>query len=141
MASYANNCSILASGRDLFSKVSGYLDDLPHFFTARQLRVQPTKFSAALFTNWTIEYSLKLDVKVDGIIQAVYRQESITTFKDFLPVNSVLVVKSPSKVDEELGCQRSNRKYAKLLPATLLSLGGFYGKIFYLLVNNTSLFL
>ncbi|CAD7001794.1 unnamed protein product [Ceratitis capitata] len=58
----------MASGHDIddpCSKVNGYPADLFHFFSARQLRIQPTKSSATLCTSWTMEPRLELDVKID----------------------------------------------------------------------------
>ncbi|XP_049316536.1 uncharacterized protein LOC125779305 [Bactrocera dorsalis] len=49
------------------SKVNSYLSDLSRFLTARNLQLSPTKSTATIFTNWTKEYRLELDIAVDGV--------------------------------------------------------------------------
>ncbi|XP_053960945.1 uncharacterized protein LOC128865055, partial [Anastrepha ludens] len=58
----------MASGNDidgLCSKVNDYLARLSRFFTARNLKLSPTKSTATLFTTWTKEVKLPLQVHVD----------------------------------------------------------------------------
>ncbi|XP_037819861.1 uncharacterized protein LOC119609216 [Lucilia sericata] len=67
--SYADDCSILATGNsidDLCGLINSYLCDLSSFFHLRNLKISPTKSSATLFTTWTKEVGLELDVIVDG---------------------------------------------------------------------------
>ncbi|XP_046803859.1 uncharacterized protein LOC124419270 [Lucilia cuprina] len=67
--SYADDCSILATGNsidDLCGLINSYLCDLSSFFHLRNLKISPTKSSATLFTTWTKEVGLELDVTVDG---------------------------------------------------------------------------
>nr|XP_036223381.1 LOW QUALITY PROTEIN: uncharacterized protein LOC118681730 [Bactrocera oleae] len=48
------------------SKVNSYLSDLFRFFSARGLTLSPTKSTATIFTNWTKEYRLDLNILVDA---------------------------------------------------------------------------
>ncbi|XP_037827577.1 uncharacterized protein LOC119615640 [Lucilia sericata] len=67
--SYTDDCSILATGNsidDLCSLINSYLCDLSSFFHLRNLKISPTKSSGTLFTTWTKEVGLELDVTVDG---------------------------------------------------------------------------
>ncbi|XP_049308657.1 uncharacterized protein LOC125777615 [Bactrocera dorsalis] len=49
------------------SKVNNYLSDLSRFLTARNLTLSSTKSTATIFTNWTKEYRLELNIAVDGV--------------------------------------------------------------------------
>ncbi|XP_053968826.1 uncharacterized protein LOC128870250 [Anastrepha ludens] len=69
LVSYANDCTIIASGNDidgLCSKVNNYLTDLSRIFTARNLQLSLTNSTATLFPTWTKEIKLSLKIKVDG---------------------------------------------------------------------------
>ncbi|XP_017471644.1 PREDICTED: uncharacterized protein LOC108362983 [Rhagoletis zephyria] len=50
----------------LCDQITDYLTDLSNFFTARSLKISAVKSTATLFTTWTKEVGLELDVFVDG---------------------------------------------------------------------------
>ncbi|XP_039947719.1 uncharacterized protein LOC120766355, partial [Bactrocera tryoni] len=65
-----NDNTILTSEYEIdgmCSKVNGYLPDLSRFFFVRNLTVSLTKFTVTIFTNWTKEYRLDLNIAVDGV--------------------------------------------------------------------------
>lgn len=65
LSSHSDNCTILSFGQDiddLYSKANCYPANLSHIFNARQLKMQPAKFSATLFTSWRKEYRLEIVV-------------------------------------------------------------------------------
>ncbi|XP_017471492.1 PREDICTED: uncharacterized protein LOC108362858 [Rhagoletis zephyria] len=69
LVSYADDCTILATGPNIDSlcgKISDYLTDLANFFTAKSLTISAAKSTATLFTTWTNEVRLELDVYVNG---------------------------------------------------------------------------
>lgn len=70
LISYADDCTILATGHNVDSLcglVNGYLREITDFFTGRNLQLSPAKSSATLFTTWTKEVRLELNVAIDGV--------------------------------------------------------------------------
>ena len=53
---------------DICDRLNAYLVDLTAFFTARNMKISATKSTATLFTTWTAEMGLSLNVQVDGAI-------------------------------------------------------------------------
>ena len=70
IVTYADDCTILASGPqidNICERLNSYLADLVNFFTARNMKISASKSSATLFTTWTAEVRLPLNVLVDGV--------------------------------------------------------------------------
>ena len=69
LVSYADDCTILATGRsitDLEARINGYLPILKSFFVDRNLQLSAPKSTATLFTTWTKEVSLELNINISG---------------------------------------------------------------------------
>lgn len=69
LISYADDCSILAADPNITNicdKLNPYLDTLNTWFKERKLELSTEKSSATLFTTWTREANVSLDVKIGG---------------------------------------------------------------------------
>ena len=69
IVSYADDCTVLTSGPHidkLCQAANGYLKTLKDWFTSRNLQLSATKSSATLFTSWSAEANVDLDVSIDG---------------------------------------------------------------------------
>ncbi|XP_054088079.1 uncharacterized protein LOC128922244 [Zeugodacus cucurbitae] len=87
---------------DMCSKVNSYLPELSRFFSARSLALAPTKSTATLFTNWTKEYRLSLNIHVDGLQIPTVNNPKIlgVTFDSlhsFTPHTTAIVTKVQSR--------------------------------------------
>ncbi|XP_073831776.1 uncharacterized protein [Musca autumnalis] len=61
----------MASGLNIGNvcdRLNAYLIDLIEFFHARNMKISTTKSTATLFTTWTAQMKLPLNVQVDGAI-------------------------------------------------------------------------
>ncbi|KAI5753538.1 hypothetical protein M8J77_001119 [Diaphorina citri] len=68
LVTYADDCSILASGNDideLTILINNYLVTMHSWFTNRNLQLSPEKSSATLFTTWTCEMNTELKIKIN----------------------------------------------------------------------------
>lgn len=69
LLSYADDCTLLASGPDieeLSRKLNSYLNILNNWFVNRSLSLSKAKSSATLFTSWTKEVGTQLNIKIDN---------------------------------------------------------------------------
>lgn len=70
ITSYADDCKMLTPGIRIDCKclkVSTYFHDLSRYFTARSLMLSSAKFTTTIFTNWTKECRVDLNIFVDDI--------------------------------------------------------------------------
>ena len=71
LISYADDCTVLTSDRDigvLEERLNGYLPVLRNFLADRNLKLTAPKSTATIFTTWTREVRKVLDVKIDDYV-------------------------------------------------------------------------
>ena len=70
LISYADDCTVLTSGRDpevLERRLNDYLPVLRTFLTDRNLQLSAPKSTATIFTTWTKEVRKDLNISIDGM--------------------------------------------------------------------------
>ena len=74
LISYADDCTVLTSGRDievLEARLNGYLPVLRNFLADRNLKLSAPKSTATIFTTWTREVRKVLDIKLSNTDHSV----------------------------------------------------------------------
>ena len=69
LVTYADDCTILATGPDVESlcvKINTYLNTLYDWFTTRNLQLSFEKSTVTVFTSWTKEVSTPVSVNING---------------------------------------------------------------------------
>lgn len=92
LVSYADDCTVLISGNDLVSMcndVNRYLNEVSDWFQAHHLELSPDKSTATLFTTWTKEVSIHLDINIHNIPVPTINNPKIlgVTFDSLLTFN------------------------------------------------------
>ena len=70
LISYADDCTVLTSGRDievLEKTLNDYLPALRTFLADRNLKLSAPKTTATIFTTWTQEVRRVLDISINGM--------------------------------------------------------------------------
>ena len=69
LISYADDCTILTSGREVLEvRLNGYLPVLRHFLADRNLTPSAPESKATIFTTWTREVRKVLDIKIVELV-------------------------------------------------------------------------
>ena len=69
LISYADDCTVLTSGRDievLEARLNGYMPVLRNFLA--NLALSASKSTATIFTTWTREVRKVLDIKIEELV-------------------------------------------------------------------------
>lgn len=93
LVAYANDCSVRATGNNLHemcSEMSEYLETVNQWFSSRNLFLFSKKSTVTLFSTWTKEVNLILNLNINGRLLPTVKNQKIlgVTFDPLLTFNA-----------------------------------------------------